>query len=119
MFVWKFFFCLWIWSTNYFNCNKYNITFITATEKLQTNNEINSFQVFLKRVIEVVISDFNNQLASIISNPCQTTVRGTINYCYPKTDKLNDYSFLDFDNGAILYDLGYNYLVCEKYNYCG
>lgn len=105
--------------TSYINCNRYNITFITASEKMEINNNINSLSEFSKRVINVVLTDFNNQLASIISNPCETNVRGDINYCYPKTNKLNDYSFLDFNNGEVLYNIGNDYLVCDRYNYCG
>lgn len=106
-------------AVSYINCNRYNITFITASERMEVNNNINSLSDFSKRVIEVVVTNFNNQLASIISNPCETNVRGDINYCYPKTDKLNDYSFLDFNNGEALYQLGNDYLVCDRYNYCG
>lgn len=104
---------------SYINCNRYNITFITASEKMEANNNIDSLQVFAKRVVEVIVTNFNNQLASIISNPCETNVRGNINYCYPKTDKLNNYSFLDFNNGEVLYNIGNDYLVCDVYNYCG
>lgn len=106
-------------AVSYINCNRYNITFITASEKMAVNNNIGSLSDFSKRVIEVVTTNFNNQLASIISNPCETNVRGDINYCYPKTDKLTNYSFLDFNNGEALYQLGNDYLVCDKYNYCG
>jgi predicted patatin/cPLA2 family phospholipase len=104
---------------SYINCNRYNITFITAGEKMEANNNIDSLTTFSKRVIEVVVTDFNNQLASIISNPCKTDERGVINYCYPKTDKLNYYSFLDFGNGEILYQLGSDSMHCDTYNYCG
>lgn len=106
-------------AVSYINCNRYNITFITASEKMEVNNNVDSLQVFAKRVVEVIVTNFNNQLASIISNPCETNVRGNINYCYPKTDKLNDYSFLDFNNGEVLYNIGNDYLVCDTYNYCG
>lgn len=106
-------------AVSYINCNKYNITFITASEKMEVNNNVNSLSDFSKRVIEVVVTNFNNQLASIISNPCETNIRGNINYCYPKTDKLNNYSFLDFNNGEALYQIGNEYLVCDRYNYCG
>ena len=104
---------------SYINCNRYNITFITANEKMEIKNDINSLSDFSKRVIEVIVTNFNNQLASIISNPCKTNIRGTINYCYPKTEKLNEYSFLDFNNGETLYQIGNDYLVCDKHNYCG
>jgi predicted acylesterase/phospholipase RssA len=104
---------------SYINCNRYNITFITANEKMKVNNNIDSLSTFSKRVIEVMVTDFNNQLAAMISNPCETNIRGDINYCYPKTDKLNAYSFLDFGNGEALYQLGNDYYVCDRYNYCG
>jgi predicted acylesterase/phospholipase RssA len=106
-------------AVSYINCNRYNITFITATEKINVDNDISSLSDFSKRVIQVLVTNFNNQLASIISNPCETNIRGDINYCYPKTDKLDAYSFLDFNNGETLYQIGNDYLVCDKYNYCG
>lgn len=106
-------------AVSFINCNKYNITFITASEKMEVKDDIDSLSDFSKRVVEVIVTNFNNQLAAIISNPCETNVRGNIHYCYPKTNKLDDYSFLDFNNGDILYQLGNDHLVCDRYNYCG
>jgi len=106
-------------AVSYINCNRYNITFITASELMEIDNKIDTLSEFSSRVVQVILTNFNNQLASIISNPCESNIRGDINYCYPKTEKLSNYSFLDFNNGEILYNIGNDYLKCERYNYCG
>ncbi len=99
------------------NCNNYNITFITASEKINQIESIKTLEEYLKRVIKVVTNDFNNELVEIANNSCKFS-KGTINYCYASSDKLKNYSILDFSHGAELYEIGKNEFVCEEYNYC-
>lgn len=107
---------------SYLQCEKYNIkyniTFITSSPKLQSVKTINNFDEYIRRIGKVVLTDFNNELAEIISNPCYTKSKGQIHYCYPQSDELDNYSILDFSHGKELYNIGYNNFTCEHYNYC-
>lgn len=98
-------------------CNYFNITFITASEKINQISTINSFEEYVKRTAQVVLNDFDNELAEIIQNPCDSPI-GKIHYCYASSDKLNNYSILDFSHGEELYEIGKNEFICEEYNYC-
>lgn len=98
-------------------CNNYNITFITSSEKINELESINTFDEYIKRTIDVVISNFDNELVEIVSNPCEYP-KGKINYCYASSDKLENYSILDFSYGLELYKIGQNEFICEEYNYC-
>ena len=83
---------------------------------------INTFDNYVKRVIQVVLTGFNNELAEIINDPCTNVNnpnnKGWINYCYPTSSSLSNYSMLDFEHGKELYEIGKNNYVCEQYNYC-
>jgi len=98
-------------------CNNYNITFITSSEKINQIDSIRTFDEYIKRIFQVVINDFNNEFVEIGNNPCKFS-KGIINYCYASSDKLKNYSILDFSHGAELYDIGKNEFICEKYDYC-
>ena len=41
---------------SYIKCDKYNITFITATEKIEENNNIDSLSTYIKRQLELISS---------------------------------------------------------------
>lgn len=100
----------------YLECDQYNITFISASERLQPISQIDDFGDYVRRIVKVMLTDYNNQLAEITSNPCKS--RGTIHYCYPYSDDLQDYSSLDFSFGKELYTIGYNHFKCEEFPYC-
>jgi predicted patatin/cPLA2 family phospholipase len=102
----------------YLNCDKYNITFITASERLQSVETINDLNDYVRRMAKVVMTDYNNELAEIIANPCATGSKGVIHYCYPDSKELENYSSLDFSFGKELYTIGYNHFKCEDFNYC-
>lgn len=106
----------------YIGCDKYNITFITASEKINFVSLIDTFDDYVRRIIQVVLTDFNNELSEIINNPCvnnkDTNNKGWINYCYPVNSTLSNYSMLDFEHGKELYEIGKNSYICEQYNYC-
>ena len=110
-------------------CDKYNFTFITASEGLAQVKTIDSFNDYVRRVVKVVMTDFNNELAEIIDAPCSSeaigtsggTSKGAIQICHPSTkggDYLSQYSSMDFSYGKELYEIGYNYFTCDSYNYC-
>jgi predicted patatin/cPLA2 family phospholipase len=98
-------------------CDYFNITFITSSEKINELYTINSFEEYVKRIAQVVLNDFDNELVEIIKNQCMHP-KGKINYCYASSDKLKNYSILDFSHGAELYEIGKNEFICEEYNYC-
>ena len=106
----------------YTGCDKYNITFITASEKINPITSINTFDDYIRRVIQVVITGFNNELTEIINDPCVNSLsknnKGLINYCYPISSSLSNFSMLDFEHGKELYEIGKNNYKCEQYNYC-
>jgi predicted patatin/cPLA2 family phospholipase len=102
-------------------CDKYNFTFITASEGLAQVKTIDSFNDYVRRVVKVAMTDFNNELAEIIDAPCMDKSKGAIQVCHPSTkggDYLSKYSSMDFSYGKELYEIGYNYFTCDSYNYC-
>ena len=99
------------------NCDYLNITFITSGQKINEINTIDSLEEYTKRIIQVTINDFNNELNEIIQNTCSNP-RGKIQYCYSSSTKLNNYSILDFSHGEELYEIGKNEFICEEYPYC-
>jgi predicted patatin/cPLA2 family phospholipase len=100
----------------YLECDQYNITFISSSERLQTVAEIADLNDYVRRIANVMLTDYNNELAEITSNPCKS--RGVIHYCYPDGAELVDYSSLDFSFGKELYNIGYNHFKCEDFPYC-
>jgi NTE family protein len=98
--------------------NKYlNITFITPYEDLEYDNSpITSLKDMLHRTVKILLSNFNNPMASINEN-CKTPI-GEINKYYVPSEVLNGYNILDFDNGSELVDIGYKNVVHKRYNIC-
>jgi predicted acylesterase/phospholipase RssA len=108
-------------------CDKYNFTFITASEGLAQVDTIDSLNDYVRRVVKVVLTDFNNELAEIIDAPCsdgtssKASKKGTIQICHPSAkggDYLSQYSSMDFSYGKELYEIGYNHFTCDSYPYC-
>ena len=102
-------------------CDKYNFTFITASEGLEQVDTIDSLNDYVRRVVKVVMTDFNNELAEIIDAPCSSEAigaKGTIQICHPIGDYLSQYSSMDFSYGKELYEIGYNHFTCDSYPYC-
>jgi predicted patatin/cPLA2 family phospholipase len=100
----------------YLECDQYNITFISASERLQPVTEIADLNEYVRRITNVILTDYNNELAEITANPCKG--RGVIHYCYPDGAELAGYSSLDFSYGKELYAIGYNHFKCEDFPYC-
>lgn len=113
-------------------CDQYNFTFITASEGLAPVKTIDSLNDYVRRVANVVLSDFNNELAEITNVPCldgtsgetseaigtSSKAKGTIHVCHPVGDYLSEYSSMDFSFGKELYEIGYNHFTCDLYPYC-
>jgi predicted patatin/cPLA2 family phospholipase len=100
------------------NSNQYiNITFVTPYEGyIYDNTPINSLKEMIKRTINIVTSNFNNQLTKINQN-CENPI-GEINKYFVDPELLKGYSILNFDNGKELIDIGYNNVEHVKYKLC-
>lgn len=94
-----------------------NVTFITPYEDyLYNNTPISSLKDMLCRTVMIVISNFNNPMASLNQN-CKTPI-GEINKYYVPPEVLNGYNILNFDNGEELIDIGYKNVIHKKYIIC-
>ena len=100
------------------NSNQYiNITFVTPYEGyIYDNTPINSLKEMIKRTINIVTSNFNNQMAKINQN-CENPI-GEINKYFVDPELLKGYNILNFDNGKELIDIGYNNVQHVKYKLC-
>ena len=100
------------------NSNQYiNITFVTPYEGyIYDNTPINSLKEMIKRTINIVTSNFNNQMAKINQN-CENPI-GEINKYFVNPEVLKGYNILNFDNGKELIDIGYNNVEYKKYKLC-
>jgi predicted patatin/cPLA2 family phospholipase len=98
--------------------NKYlNITFITPYEDLEyDNSQITSLKDMLCRTAKILLSNFNNPMASMNIN-CKNPI-GEINKYYVPSNVLKGYNILNFDNGAELIDIGYKNVISKRYNIC-
>ncbi len=97
--------------------NYLNITFITPYEDYEYNNTpITSLKDMLCRTIMILLSNFNNPMASLNQN-CKTPI-GEINKYYVPPNVLDGYNILNFDNGSELIDIGYNNVIHKKYIIC-
>lgn len=97
--------------------NYLNITFITPYEDVEYDNtSITSIKEILCRTIKIIVSNFNNPMASINEN-CKNPI-GEINKYYVPSEVLKGYSILNFDNGAELIDIGYKNMVSKRFNIC-
>lgn len=97
--------------------NYLNITFITPYEDLEYDNSpITSLKSMLCRTVKILMSNFNNPMASINEN-CKVPI-GEINKFYVPSEVLKGYNILDFDKGQELIDIGYNNVIHKKYIIC-
>jgi predicted acylesterase/phospholipase RssA len=94
-----------------------NITFVTPYEGyIYDNTPIDSLKEMIKRTINIVTSNFNNQMAKINQN-CENPI-GEINKYFVDPDLLKGYSILNFDKGKELIEIGYNNVEYKKYKLC-
>lgn len=94
-----------------------NITFITPYEDIEYDDSpITSIKDMLCRTANIILSNFNDPLASINEN-CKTPI-GEINKYYVPTKALKKYNLLNFDKCAELIDIGYNNVLHKRYVIC-
>lgn len=94
-----------------------NITFISPYDDYIYNDiEVKSLKDMLCRTTSIILKNFNNPLASINEN-CKKSI-GEINKYYVKTDVLQKYNILNFNNCKDLIDIGYNNVLHKKYIIC-
>lgn len=94
-----------------------NITFITPYDDLEYNSApIKSIQDMLCRTINIILSNFNNPMASLHEN-CKKPI-GEINKFYVPADVLRGYNILNFEKCSDLINIGYNNVVSKKYIIC-
>ena len=97
--------------------NYLNITFITPYEDFEYDDTpITSLKDMLCRTIKIIVSNFNNPMASINEN-CKIPI-GEINKYFVDPKLLKGYNILNFDNGKQLIDIGYNNVEHKKYKLC-
>jgi predicted patatin/cPLA2 family phospholipase len=97
--------------------NYLNITFITPYEDYVYNDTpITSLKDMLCRTVMILLSNFNNPMASLNQN-CKIPI-GEINKFYVPPEVLTKYNILNFDNGKELIDIGYNNVIHKKYIIC-
>lgn len=97
--------------------NYLNITFISPYEDYVYNDkQIHSLKDMLCRTMTIILSNFNNPMASINQN-CKVRI-GEINKYYVPPEVLEGYNILNFDRGSELLEIGYKHVVHKKYNIC-
>ena len=97
--------------------NYLNVTFITPYEDyLYNDTPISNLREMLCRTAMIILSNFNNPMASLNQN-CKVKI-GEINKYYVPPELLKGYNILNFDNGAELIDIGYKNVVHKKYVIC-
>lgn len=97
--------------------NYLNITFITPYEDYEYNNTpITSLKDMLTRTVMILLSNFNNPMATLNQN-CKSPI-GEINKYFVSSEVLKGYNILNFDNGDELINIGYNNVIHKKYIVC-
>ena len=94
-----------------------NITFITPYEGyIYDNSPIDSLKEMIKRTTMILMSNYNNPLATMNQN-CKNPI-GEINKYFVDPPLLEGYNILNFDNGKELIDIGYNNVQKKTYKLC-
>jgi predicted acylesterase/phospholipase RssA len=100
------------------SCSFYNFTFVSAASAATINRTIDGFFSYVSAVGALLLNTFDYQLAEYESVACSGSPRGLIQACFPVSPLLAQYSILDFDSGALLYDLGRAGFECVNYQFC-
>lgn len=96
-------------------CSWYNLTFVSSHLRDGPNVPVTGFFTYISALYHTIMRSFDSQLARITN--C-TYPRGAIHACYPTSPELSKYSILDFDNGAVIYELGKQSNECIEYPLC-
>lgn len=99
------------------SCDFYNFTFISASPTHEKQN-VTGFGSYISAIGHLLLDTFDYQLAEYESVKCLTKPRGLITACFPSNPEIDNYSILDFDNGATLYALGKSGFSCNQYSFC-
>jgi hypothetical protein len=83
---------------------------------LYNSEPIENLTDMLKRTLTIILSNYNNPLATMNQN-CRLPV-GEINQYFVSSKYLEGYNIMNFDKGKELVDIGYNYLQHKKYKIC-
>ena len=102
---------------NEYPADYYNFTYICSTNKQDKDNEIDSLFEYTKTIASLFVNNYIYDIAKIKDSyfDCK---KGKLNVFYPTSEKLNDYSFLDFDNGDELIKLSKESYNLETINFC-
>jgi hypothetical protein len=84
--------------------------------KNTNNKQVDGLFSYLSAVLQTIFQTFDSQVAQWTTT-CPYP-RGIINACYPTSPLLNQYSIIDFDNGAKLIQLGKEFHECEQHPLC-
>lgn len=97
-------------------CGFYNVVFVSASSR-DGRREVDGFFSYVSTVAHVLLDTFDYQLAQFQSVTCSYP-RGYIKACFPTSPELDNYSILDFDNGATLWGLGKSAYNCTRLMIC-
>lgn len=100
------------------SCAFYNFTFVSAGPPDAGNRTVDGFFSYISAIGSLLLNTFDYQLAEYESVSCVEKPRGLIQACFPTETALNQYSILDFNNGATLYALGRSGAECMNYQFC-
>jgi predicted acylesterase/phospholipase RssA len=98
-------------------CNQYAFTFISASNRHAAINITGLFS-YISAIGHLLLDTFDYQLAEYETLNCNHP-RGTIQACFPTSPLLDQYSILDFDHQAELYEIGKSSYDCQVFQYCG
>jgi hypothetical protein len=98
------------------SCDSYQVVFISASGRNQTALPMpTGIWSYMGVIVDLLVDTFDYQLAQPTS--C-TYPRGSILACFPSAPSLENYSILDFDFGAQLYQLGKEQQTCTTMQLC-
>ena len=97
-------------------CDSYQVVFISASGRNQTALPMPSgLFSYIGSIVSLLVSTFDYQLAQPTS--CSYP-RGSILACFPTAPSLENFSILNFDYGAQLYQLGKEAYSCTSMQLC-
>lgn len=99
------------------NCDYYNFVFLSASQHKENTQTIDGLFSYTSAVMKLIYNTFDYQLSEFESITCNNP-RGTIKACFPNSTLLEQYSILDFDNGAVLYNIGKSQYTCKTIPLC-
>lgn len=98
-------------------CDYYNYLFISASNKNVNNKNINNIIEYTKSVVNLIVNTFDYELAGLKNISCLHP-HGIIDACLPTDPELEKYSYLDFNNGDKLMEIGRNSYSCQQLPLC-